>query len=115
MSHRLISAHPHAGLASGPLPGHRRDVRVRVCLHAGRGRPATLAELRAPDDYAVGRETLLIRDEADKARFGREFPLMRPSIGTKVLMAQSRIPTTTTPRMMATSDMLGWMLGEVRA
>ena len=34
-----------------------------------------MAELRAPDDYAVGRETLLIRDEADKARFGRDFPL----------------------------------------
>ena len=49
MSHRLISAHPHAGPASGPLPGHRRHVGVRVCLRAGRGRPATLAELRAPD------------------------------------------------------------------
>lgn len=38
-------------------------------------RPATLAGLVAPFDYARGRETLRIRDEIDKARFGREVPL----------------------------------------
>ena len=38
-------------------------------------RPRTLAKLRAPDDYRKGASTLLIRDEADKSRFGRELPL----------------------------------------
>ncbi|HZM28657.1 MAG TPA: tyrosine-type recombinase/integrase [Gemmatimonadales bacterium] len=38
-------------------------------------RPATLNELRVPSDYARGRTSLIIRDEVDKARFGRELPL----------------------------------------
>ena len=38
-------------------------------------RRATLWELRVPGDYAKGRATLRIRDEADKARYGREVPL----------------------------------------
>jgi hypothetical protein len=38
-------------------------------------RPRTLAKLRAPDDYRKGATTLIIRDEADKSRFGRELPL----------------------------------------
>lgn len=38
-------------------------------------RPATLNGLRAPDDYQHGDATLRIRDEIDKARFGREVPL----------------------------------------
>jgi integrase len=38
-------------------------------------RPRTLAKLRAPDDYRKGTATLVIRDEADKSRFGRELPL----------------------------------------
>ena len=37
--------------------------------------PRTLAKLRAPDDYRRGATTLIIRDEADKSRFGRELPL----------------------------------------
>lgn len=40
-------------------------------------RPETLSSLRAPDDYSVGRKTLRIRDEVDKARFGRELPLTK--------------------------------------
>jgi integrase len=38
-------------------------------------RPSTLDALRAPDDYRKGAKALTIRDEADKARFGRELPL----------------------------------------
>lgn len=38
-------------------------------------RPSTLDELRAPGDYHPGRETLRIRDESDKARYGRELPI----------------------------------------
>ena len=38
-------------------------------------RPATLAGLVAPGDYRKGAELLRIRDEVDKARFGREGPL----------------------------------------
>jgi integrase len=38
-------------------------------------RPATIAALRAPDDYRRGARELVIRDEEDKARFGRRLPL----------------------------------------
>jgi integrase len=38
-------------------------------------RPETLNQLRAPDDYRRGATTLCLRDEIDKARFGRELPL----------------------------------------
>lgn len=38
-------------------------------------RPATLDELRVPLDWKPGTPTLKIRDEIDKARFGREVPL----------------------------------------
>lgn len=38
-------------------------------------RPETLCSLRAPTDYQRGGKVLQIRDEADKARYGRELPL----------------------------------------
>jgi hypothetical protein len=38
-------------------------------------RPETLNQLRAPDDYRPGAGTLTIRDEDDKNRLGRDFPL----------------------------------------
>jgi integrase len=38
-------------------------------------RPATLNRIRAPEDYRKGADTLIIREEADKARFGRDLPL----------------------------------------
>ncbi len=38
-------------------------------------RRGTLFELMTPQDYAPGRELLRIRDEIDKARYGREVPL----------------------------------------
>lgn len=51
-------------------------VRARFTLAWETGlRPETLASLRAPDDYRRGNETLIIRDEADKNRFGRALPL----------------------------------------
>src|SRR5262249_2514394 len=40
-------------------------------------RPATIEGLRAPCDYRTGATTRAIRDEIDKARFGREVPLSR--------------------------------------
>ena len=38
-------------------------------------RPETISTLRAPDDYHRGGDELVIRDEADKNRFGRTLPL----------------------------------------
>ncbi len=38
-------------------------------------RPGTLDGLRAPEDYKRGAESLRVRDEIDKARFGRELSL----------------------------------------
>ena len=38
-------------------------------------RPSTLHRLRAPDDYRPGAPFLTIREDADKARYGRELPL----------------------------------------
>ncbi len=40
-------------------------------------RRGTLFAIRSPEDYTRGSKTLLIRDEADKVRFGRELPLSR--------------------------------------
>jgi hypothetical protein len=42
-------------------------------------RPQTIDQLRAPDDYRRGGTALLIRDEVDKNRFGRELPLSEPA------------------------------------
>ena len=41
-------------------------------------RPQTIDQLRAPDDYRRGGTALLIRDEVDKNRFGRELRLAIP-------------------------------------
>ncbi|MGB5681190.1 MAG: hypothetical protein WBM47_05010, partial [Polyangiales bacterium] len=38
-------------------------------------RPSTLQRLTAPDDYRPGARYLTIREDADKARYGRELPL----------------------------------------
>jgi len=38
-------------------------------------RPSTLHRLRTPDDYQPGAPYLTIREDADKARYGRELPL----------------------------------------
>ena len=38
-------------------------------------RPSTLHRLKAPDDYQPGARYLTIREDADKARYGRELPL----------------------------------------
>ncbi len=46
----------------------------RVLYETGLRR-ATLAALRVPEDYSKGQDLLIIRDEIDKARFGREVPL----------------------------------------
>jgi hypothetical protein len=42
-------------------------------------RPQTIAKLVAPTDYRPGAATLLLRDEVDKNRFGRELPLTDPA------------------------------------
>jgi hypothetical protein len=38
-------------------------------------RPSTLHRLKVPDDYQPGAQYLTIREDADKARYGRELPL----------------------------------------
>jgi integrase len=38
-------------------------------------RTATLQQLRVPEDYSPGQTSLKIRDDIDKARYGRELPL----------------------------------------
>ncbi len=54
----------------------RYHVRARFQVAWETGlRPATLDELRAPEDYKKGASVIKIRDEIDKARFGREVPL----------------------------------------
>ena len=56
---------------SGPYPVRAR---FEVAWETGL-RPATLDSLIAPLDYQPGRNTRRVRDEADKARDGRELPL----------------------------------------
>lgn len=67
-----------------PEPGTRRREPVRVVLGEDAYyvlawetalRPATLDALEAPGDYQPGAAYLRIRNEVDKARFGRELPL----------------------------------------
>jgi integrase len=61
---------------SAPRAPERYPVRARfVVAWETALRPQTLAQLRAPDDYRKGAEMLVIRDEADKNRFGRQLPL----------------------------------------
>ena len=48
--------------------------RIQVLWETGL-RPATIAKIEAPGDYAKGRAELTIRAEADKNRWGREMPL----------------------------------------
>ena len=60
----------------GPRATKPYPVRARFEVAWETGlRPATLEALRAPEDYRKGGAVLVIRDEADKARFGREVPL----------------------------------------
>jgi len=46
-----------------------------IVAHETSLRPATLDALRVPEHYARGASTLIITDDIDKARFGREVPL----------------------------------------
>lgn len=74
-SEALIAALPV--YSPGSRNGYRGfPVRARMAVAYQTGlRPATLDELRAPDDYHRGAATMRIRDEIDKNRFGRELPL----------------------------------------
>ena len=66
-----LPEHSPGGGRGGPFP-----VRARfVVAWETALRPATLDAIRAPDDYQRGGMVLRIRDEADKARFGRDVPL----------------------------------------
>jgi hypothetical protein len=59
------------GKRGGPFPLRARyTVAFETAL-----RPATLDAIMAPADYRKGSAVLRIRDEIDKARFGREVPL----------------------------------------
>jgi integrase len=56
--------------------GDRYPVRARFIVAWETGlRPSTLARITTPTDYRRGAAQLVIRDEADKAAFGRELPL----------------------------------------
>jgi hypothetical protein len=62
----------------GARPAPRRRTRCeRATSSHGKPRcgPKRPAKLEAPTDYRQGATTLVIRDEADKNRFGRELPL----------------------------------------
>ena len=54
--------------------GHPMRAYYEVMRETGL-RPSTLHRLKAPDDYQTGARYLTIREEADKARYGRELPL----------------------------------------
>lgn len=61
-----------------PRTGPRYAVRARfVVAYETTLRPATLSALTAPDHYSRGAKFLVITDDIDKARFGREVPLTR--------------------------------------
>jgi len=63
-------------MARGPRAPIPFPVRARfVVAWETALRPQTIDQLRAPDDYRRGNASLLIRDEVDKNRFGREVPL----------------------------------------
>ncbi len=61
---------------SKTIKGKRWPVRDRYTVAWETGlRPATLAALSVPEHYVKGDKVLLITDEIDKARFGRELDL----------------------------------------
>jgi hypothetical protein len=64
-------------------------------------RPSTLCKLCAPGDYRRGDQHLVIREEADKADFGRELPLTsareRRSTRCAPTQGSSSVRTTTGP------------------
>jgi integrase len=66
---RIIALMPQRGRRNRPLHAY-----YTVLWETGL-RPETVVSLCAPHDYKRGNKTLLIRDEADKARFGRVLPL----------------------------------------
>lgn len=70
----LIAALPESSTPRGGR--HAFPVRARfVVAYETALRPATLDALSVPEHYSPGSATLLIGDEDDKARFGREVPL----------------------------------------
>lgn len=77
----------------GPWKGLRFPVRdyARFLWETGL-RPVTIERLRRPENWAPGRETLLIEDDEDKARWGREVPLSRVALELLRRHAQSEGP-----------------------
>lgn len=56
--------------------GHRWPIRARFRVAYETGlRPATLSALSVPEHWAPGATSLIITDEIDKAKYGREVPL----------------------------------------
>jgi integrase len=71
---RFLAALPEEGIRA--RDGKRAIVKARWIVAWETGlRPATLDALEAPHDYKPGSAVLVVRDEADKARFGRTLPL----------------------------------------
>jgi integrase len=73
----LTEAEARAILRELPERGRlKRPVRAYFTVLWETGlRPETVVSLLAPHDYQPGAEHLVIRDEADKARYGRRLPL----------------------------------------
>lgn len=73
----LTPAEAHAIIAAAPVYGRRkRPIRAYFQALWETGlRPETIVSIEAPNDYRRGADTLRIRNEADKARYGRDVPL----------------------------------------
>jgi integrase len=71
---RIIAFLPE--LSEGRFGKRRFPVKARFIVAWETGlRPSTLDQIEAPTDYHRGATELVIRDEIDKARFGRTVPL----------------------------------------
>lgn len=71
---RILAALPERTNGGGRGPGFVVRARFTFAWETAL-RPSTLDELESPGDWYQGRATLRIRDEVDKARFGRELPI----------------------------------------
>jgi integrase len=73
---KILAALPEWSAGSRSKPPFPVRARFIVAWQTGL-RPATLDELSAPEDYRKRARRLKLRDEIDKARFGRTLPLTR--------------------------------------
>jgi len=80
---RILAAMPEVGSWRSRRNGVPYRVRDRFIVQWETGlRPGTVDQLRG-EDYDAQRSILAIRDEADKARFGRDLPRAREHASTR--------------------------------